>query len=89
MLLLTISILTLCPLSFAGEGHDAGSDWAEEKGIDDPNNCYSSQPGRWEGDYINNSRSFTEGCLDYLRDEGITDKNDDLKDSDKADDIEE
>jgi len=36
-----------------GTGHDAGFQWAEENGIDDPTNC--------GGD----SASFIEGCEEY------------------------
>jgi hypothetical protein len=63
--------------AFSGEGHDAGRAWAESKGIDNPDDCLSKYPGRWENDNINNSPSFTEGCLEYLQEEGIT--NDDNK----------
>ncbi|MCK5588831.1 MAG: hypothetical protein KAI16_00785 [Candidatus Pacebacteria bacterium] len=34
-------------------GHEAGYDWAEEKGIDDPDDCGG------------NSNSFIEGCMSY------------------------
>jgi hypothetical protein len=57
--------------ALAGEGHDAGYEWAQQNGIDDPSYCYSS-----EGGYINNSPSFTAGCLAYLQDEGIVDEDD-------------
>lgn len=59
------------PHAVAGEGHDAGYEWAARNGIDDPSYCYSRNGG-----YINNSPSFTEGCLDYLRDAGLIDEND-------------
>jgi hypothetical protein len=55
----------------ADGGYDAGYRWAEKVGADDPSYCYSRA-----GDYINNSPSFTEGCLAYLRDEGVTDDDD-------------
>jgi hypothetical protein len=47
--------------AFAGEGHDAGRNWAEEREVDDPDECYNSSGGS-----INNSASFTEGCLEYM-----------------------
>jgi len=62
----------------AGEGHDAGREWAEQNGIDDPDDCQSQYFGRWADDNINNSPSFTEGCLEYLRDEGITNDDDEI-----------
>lgn len=37
----------------AGSGHDAGFQWAEENGIDDPSQCSG------------NSISFIEGCEEY------------------------
>lgn len=39
-------------------GHQAGYDWAEEKGITDPESCGG------------NSRSFIEGCKAYAGEEG-------------------
>jgi len=47
-----VAILAACwaiPAS-AGEGHDAGYEWAQEQGITDPDDC--------DG----NSQSFIEGC---------------------------
>ena len=48
------------PLNFHGykctedcSGHDAGYQWAEDKGIDDPDDCGG------------NSQSFVEGCQSY------------------------
>ena len=67
--------------SVAGEGHDAGYRWAEQNGVDDPSYCYSSNGGD-----INNSPSFTEGCLEYLRDEGITNDDDEPVDEGDTDD---
>ena len=66
-------------IAFAGEGHDAGREWAEQQGIDSPDDCRNNYPGRWVDDNINNSPSFTEGCLEYLRDEGITNDDDEIK----------
>ena len=54
----------------ADEGYDAGYEWAEFNSIDDPARCYDMS-----GNVINNSPSFTEGCLQYLHDRGITDDN--------------
>jgi hypothetical protein len=39
-------------------GHDAGYNWAEENGIDDPDNCGG------------NSWSFEEGCRAYAEENG-------------------
>ncbi len=74
--------LSLLQIAIAGEGHNAGREWAEKNGIDNPDDCRSQYPGRWVGDNINNSPSFTEGCLEYLRDEGITNDDDEIKDED-------
>jgi hypothetical protein len=68
----------------AGEGHDSGYDWAESEGIDDDSDCYSSQPGRWAGDNINNSPSFTEGCLEYV--EETEEDEDEHEDEDEDED---
>ncbi|WP_226454919.1 hypothetical protein [Pseudomonas sp. AF03-9] len=40
--------------AFAGEGHDAGYQWAEDNDIDDTSSC--STP----------SSSFNQGCEDYV-----------------------
>jgi hypothetical protein len=71
---------------FAGEGHQAGWEWAYRNGITDPDDCRSRYPGRWKDDNINNSPSFTEGCLEYLRDEGITNEDDEIEDEDDDED---
>lgn len=63
----------ISPNAYAGEGHEAGDKWAEEKGIDDPSNCQG------------NSQSFREGCLEHLRDEGITNDDDEIKQDDEED----
>lgn len=81
-LLTALCLSAFSSAAVADESHDAGYNWADNRGIDDPDDCYSSQPGRWAGDYINNSRSFTEGCLEYLKDEGVTDEDDELDDED-------
>lgn len=78
--LILILYLIYPNMSWAGEGYEAGRNWAERKGIDDPDDCRSRYKGKWEDDNINNSSSFTEGCLEYLRDENITDDFDELKD---------
>ena len=74
---------------FAGGGQDAGREWAEENAIDDPDDCHSAHPGRWDDDNINNSPSFTEGCLEHLRDESIIDDDDELIDEDSDEDSDE
>lgn len=80
-ILLALFVIGNSNISFAG-GHDAGYDWAARKGIDDPSDCYSAHGGG----NINNSPSFSEGCLEYLNDEGLTDDSDELKSEDYAED---
>jgi len=56
--LLALFIVMTHPLdAFAGEGHDAGRDWAEKKGIDDPDDCSG------------NSASFIAGCEEYAEEQ--------------------
>ena len=43
-------------------GHEAGYDWAEENGIDDPDDC--------DG----NSDSFIEGCQSYAEEQSADDE---------------
>lgn len=78
--------VTSIEIAEGGSGHQAGYDWAESNNVDDPSNCYSAHPGRWAGDNINNSQSFTEGCLEYLRDNGYTDEDDEPRDLPGGDD---
>jgi len=68
------------PPAFAGDpctsdcsGHQAGYDWAEEKGIDDVDDCDTA------GDN-SNSPSFAEGCKAYVN--GISPDEDGDQDSD-------
>lgn len=70
--LLSCLHLSLIQIAFAREGQEAGREWAEREGIDNPDDCRSEYPGKWADENINNPPSFTEGCLEYLRDEGIT-----------------
>jgi hypothetical protein len=58
----------------------------ERKDIDDPDDCRSSYPGRWTDDNINNSPSFTEGCLEHLRDEGVANDDDEIMNEEEDDD---
>ena len=74
LIAIAISALVLTQAR-AGDGHDAGHRWVENHSIDDPANCYSRNGGA-----INNSPAFTEGCLEYLRDEGITNSADEPRD---------
>lgn len=48
-------------------GHEAGYNWAEENGIDDPNNC--------DG----NSESFIEGCESYAEEQQPTPSDEDAE----------
>ena len=74
------SITDADPPAFAGDpctsdcsGHQAGYDWAEEKGIDDVDDCDTA------GDN-SNSPSFAEGCKAYVN--GISPDEDGDQDSD-------
>jgi hypothetical protein len=65
-------------------GHEAGHRWAEEKGIDDPDDCGG------------NSQSFIEGCRAYAEEQrtgyGARDADDDDdedEDDDRSDDEDE
>lgn len=49
-------------LASAGEGTDSGYAWAEAQDISDESGCYDPTGGP-----LNNSQSFTNGCLDYVR----------------------
>jgi len=51
-------------------GHEAGYDWAEEKGITDPDDCGG------------NSTSFIEGCESYAQEQGDSSSYDDSEDYD-------
>lgn len=44
------ALFLLPVIAAAGEGHDAGYEWAQDQGITDPDDC--------DG----NSQSFIEGC---------------------------
>lgn len=45
------------PCTYDCSGHQAGYDWAEEHGIDDPDDCGG------------NSQSFIEGCEEYAEEQ--------------------
>jgi hypothetical protein len=47
------------PTSDSRSGHQAGYEWAQEKGIDDEGSCE-------EAGERSNSPSFAEGCKDYV-----------------------
>ncbi len=73
------------PETFAGydctgdcSGHQAGYDWAEEKGITDEDDCEAA------GDR-SNSPSFAEGCKAFVNGDDPSDQND-KDDDDKEDD---
>jgi hypothetical protein len=59
-------------------GHEAGYNWAEEKGIQDEDDCKAA------GEH-SNSPSFAEGCKSYVNGDSISDDDDDQK-SDSDDD---
>jgi hypothetical protein len=59
-------------------GHEAGYRWAEEKDIQDEEDCEAA------GEH-SNSPSFAEGCKSYVNGESTTDDDDDQK-SDSGDD---
>lgn len=66
---LLASALSLGPV-YAGEGYDAGYQWAEDNDIDDTSSC--STP----------SSSFNNGCEDYVEENtpGISDEDDEDED---------
>jgi hypothetical protein len=75
------STTTPNPRTFAGDpctsdcsGHEAGYNWADEKGIDDESDCDTA------GD-TSNSPSFAEGCRDYVRGNEPDDHTDDDPDN--------
>src|SRR4051812_21034470 len=51
-------------------GHEAGYQWAEENGIDDPDNCDGK------------SNSFIEGCITYVKEQIDDEADSDDEDSD-------
>jgi hypothetical protein len=51
-------------------GHEAGYRWAEEKGIQDDDDCEEA------GEH-SNSPSFAEGCESYVNGDSLADDNDD------------
>lgn len=71
ILLSLLSISALCTTHFAlaGEGHDAGYEWAEENDIDDTSDCDTP------------SNSFNEGCEEYV-DENDSSEEDEDEDED-------
>jgi hypothetical protein len=70
------------PFTFKGyectancEGHEAGYEWAEERGIDDPEDCGG------------NSESFIEGCRAYAEEQnGLSRSSEDANYRDDDDD---
>lgn len=52
--MLSVGSAIVAPLANAGEGYDAGYEWAEENGIDDTYSCDTP------------SSSFNDGCVDYV-----------------------
>jgi len=65
------SLVSLCvaQIAIADEDYDAGWTWADENGIVDPSDC-QNQPTDQTGDDMNKSPSFTQGCMDYVRQQG-------------------
>ncbi|CRM40707.1 MULTISPECIES: hypothetical protein [Pseudomonas] len=59
--------------AFAGEGHDAGYQWAEDNDIDDTSSC--STP----------SSSFNQGCEDYVE-ETVSSLSSDQDEEDEGED---
>ena len=78
-LTLAFTALLLCHNAIAASGteHDAGRAWAEEKEISDPDDCRRALPDRWPDDNIKDPQSFTDGCLEYLKEQGIDSSTDD------------
>jgi len=80
------SFVSLCvaQIAVADEDYDAGWTWADDNGIVDPSDC-KNQSTDQNGDNMNKSPSFTQGCMDYLRQQGIN-NNDDEDMPDDGDD---
>lgn len=55
-------LLLLSATAGAGEGTAEGYAWAEERDVSEESDCYDR-----DGGPINNSQSFTNGCLDFVR----------------------
>src|SRR5258708_31703006 len=73
----TASTASYPPLTFRGyectvdcSGHEAGYQWAEDNGIDDPDDCGG------------NSESFIEGCRAYAEEQQGDSRDDDGDDDD-------
>jgi hypothetical protein len=56
VLIVAILLSTTSHSILAGEGHDAGYQWAEDNDIDDTSSCSTPSP------------SFNQGCEDYVED---------------------
>jgi len=56
-LLIILSTAINVKLGYCSSGHGAGYEWAEMKGIDDPDDCSG------------NSQSFIEGCQSYAEEQ--------------------
>lgn len=58
---IALLVLTTAPsIASAGEGYDAGYDWAEANDIDDASDCSTPSP------------SFNDGCEDYVNENTLT-----------------
>jgi len=81
------SFVSLCvaQIAVADEDYDAGWTWADENGIVDPSDCQNQSTDQ-TGDDANKSPSFTQGCMDYLRHQGINHNDDDNTPDDSDDD---
>ena len=71
-------------IAVADEDYDAGWAWADENGIVDPSDCQNQSTDQ-TGEDMDKSPSFTQGCMDYLRHQGIN-NNDDENMPDDGDD---
>ena len=84
------SLVSLCvaQIAIADEDYDAGWAWADENGIVDPSDC-KDQSTDQTGDDMNKSPSFIQGCVDYVRQQGANNNdNEDMPDdgNDNSDD---
>ena len=71
--LLSFGAFSTVSLASAGEGHDAGYEWAEENDIDDAGDCDTP------------SNSFNEGCEEYVE-ENTSSSYDEDEDEDEDED---
>ena len=82
--MLSVACMNLPQIASADDDYDAGWAWAEQNEVVSPDDCQSRSSDKTGGD-TNRSPSFVEGCMNYLRDQGII-NNDDESMPDDGDD---